>query len=109
MGCAARGGPRGQRKTLRDAKLEPEKRVWERKKPLTRPATAGESALAGHPLPKGEGYIPDLGIPGVQPKMWVTISYQGEELRAAFRDGETCRALMGTPRRYEKVCLAVAS
>jgi hypothetical protein len=27
-----------------------------RKKPLTRPATAGESAVAGHPLPKGEGH-----------------------------------------------------
>ena len=27
-----------------------------RKQPLTRPATAGESAVAGHPLPKGEGY-----------------------------------------------------
>ena len=25
------------------------------KRPLTRPATAGESAVAGHPLPKGEG------------------------------------------------------
>ena len=26
-----------------------------RKKPLTRPATAGEGAVAGHPLPSGEG------------------------------------------------------
>ena len=26
-----------------------------RKKPLTRPATAGENAVAGHPLPKGDG------------------------------------------------------
>jgi hypothetical protein len=43
--------------------------VWERKKPLTRPATAGESAIAGHTLPKGEGYISDLGTPGVQPKI----------------------------------------
>jgi hypothetical protein len=33
-----------------------DKMVWEGKKPLTRPATAGESAVAGHPLPKGEGY-----------------------------------------------------
>jgi hypothetical protein len=24
-------------------------------RPLTRPATAGESAVAGHPLPRGEG------------------------------------------------------
>ena len=50
-----------------------------RKKPLTRPATAGESAIAGHPLPKGEGYNSDLGTPGVQPKTWVMISPQGGE------------------------------
>jgi len=52
--------------------------VCERKKPLTRPATAGESAVAGHPLPKGEGYISDLGTLGVQPKMWDTLSPGGE-------------------------------
>jgi hypothetical protein len=46
----------------------------ERKKPLTRPATAGESAVAGHPLPKGEGNISDLGTGGVQPKMWDMLS-----------------------------------
>jgi hypothetical protein len=28
-----------------------------RKKPLTRPAMAGENAIAGHPLPKGEGCL----------------------------------------------------
>ena len=32
----------------------------ERKQPLTRPATAGESTVAGHPLPKGEGYLREL-------------------------------------------------
>jgi hypothetical protein len=53
--------------------------VCERKKPLTRPATAGESAVAGHPLPKGEGYISDLGTRGVQPKMWDTLSPLGGE------------------------------
>jgi len=52
--------------------------VCEGKEPLTRPATAGESAVAGHPLPQGEGYISDLGTPGVQPKIWVTISPKGE-------------------------------
>ena len=52
--------------------------VCEGKKPLTRPATAGESAVAGHPLPKGEGYITDLGTGGVQPKMWDTLSPSGE-------------------------------
>ena len=56
--------------------------VCERKKPLTRPATAGESAVAGHPLPKGEGYISDLGTPGVQRKMWDMLSPMGE--------GNTC-------------------
>ena len=29
--------------------------------PLTRPATAGESAVAGHPLPRGEGSASDFG------------------------------------------------
>jgi hypothetical protein len=28
-----------------------------RNRPLTRPATAGEGAVAGHPLPKGEGCL----------------------------------------------------
>ena len=70
LGCAARGGPHGQRETIADAKLWLEKMVGEGKKPLTRPATAGESAVAGHPLPTGEGYISDLGTRGVQPKMW---------------------------------------
>jgi hypothetical protein len=51
----------------------------ERKKPLTRPATAGESAVAGHPLPTGEGYISDLGTRGVQPKMRDTPSPHGGE------------------------------
>ena len=78
FGCAARGGPQGQGKTIADAKLRPDKMVWERKKPLTRPATAGESAIAGHPLPKREGYISDLGTPGVQPKIWGMISPRGE-------------------------------
>ena len=59
LGQAARGEPHGQRETLADAKPEPDKRVWEGKKPLTRPPTAGESAVAGHPLPKGEGCIID--------------------------------------------------
>ena len=40
-----------------------EEMISERKKPLTRPATAGESAVAVHPLPKGEGYICDLANP----------------------------------------------
>ena len=56
FGFAARGGPRGQRETIADAKLWPDNIVCERKKPLTRPATAGESAIVGHPLPTGEGY-----------------------------------------------------
>src|SRR5208283_3942767 len=43
FGCTARGGPQGQRETRGDAKLSPDKMVRERKKPLTRPATAGES------------------------------------------------------------------
>jgi hypothetical protein len=37
--------------------------VCEGREPLTRPATAGESAVAGHPLPKGEGCISDFGPP----------------------------------------------
>jgi hypothetical protein len=53
--------------------------VYERKKPLTRPATAGESAVAGHPLPKGEGYVSDLGTRGVQPKMRDTLSTGSRE------------------------------
>jgi hypothetical protein len=78
FGFAARGGPHGQGETIADAKLQPDKLVCERKKPLTRPATTGESAIAGHPLPKGEGYISDFGTPGVQPKIWVMISPWGE-------------------------------
>jgi hypothetical protein len=65
LGCAARGGPHGERETIADAKLELDKMVRQGKKPLTRPATAGESAVAGHPLRKGEGYISDLGTCGV--------------------------------------------
>jgi hypothetical protein len=34
------------------AELQEDKMVCERKEPLTRPAAAGESAVAGHPLPK---------------------------------------------------------
>ena len=49
-----------------------------RKRPLTRPATAGESAVAVHRLPKGEGYISNLGGPGVQPRYAVTLSPLGE-------------------------------
>jgi hypothetical protein len=80
LGCAARGGPHRQRETVADAKLWLDKMVCERKKPLTRPATAGESTAAGHPLPKGEGYISDLGSRRVQPKMWDTLSPLGEGL-----------------------------
>ena len=29
--------------------------AWRQNRPLTRPATAGENAVAGHPLPRGEG------------------------------------------------------
>jgi hypothetical protein len=53
--------------------------VCERKKPLTCPATAGESAVAGHP--KGEGYISDLDTRGVQRKMWYVFSLLGGEER----------------------------
>jgi hypothetical protein len=38
-------------------------------RPLTRPATAGESAVAGHPLPSGEGWFTNSPT-GVQPKVW---------------------------------------
>jgi len=38
---------------MADGKLELDKMVGEGNKPLTRPATAGESAVAEHPLPKG--------------------------------------------------------
>ena len=51
--------------------------AWEGKQPLTRPATAGESAVAGHPLPKGEGRVSDFDTLGVQPKMWGTLSPRG--------------------------------
>ena len=33
------------------------------KGPLTRPATAGESAVVVYPLPKGEGSLSDFGAP----------------------------------------------
>ena len=33
-----------------------------RKQPLTRPATADENAVAGHPLPKGEGRLSTKNI-----------------------------------------------
>jgi hypothetical protein len=46
FGGAAVGGRAGQNKFR-----------WRRKLPLTRPATAGESAVAGHPPPKGEGKV----------------------------------------------------
>jgi hypothetical protein len=59
--------------------------VWGRKKPLTRPATAGESAVAGHPLPKGEGYMFELGTPRVQPKMWDMLSPKGEGYDSGMR------------------------
>jgi hypothetical protein len=46
--------------------------------PLTRPATAGESAVAGHPLPTGEGYVSGLSTGGVQLKMWDMLGPEGE-------------------------------
>lgn len=36
-----------------------------------------EYAVAGHPLPKGEGYISDLGTAVVQRKMWDTLRSGG--------------------------------
>jgi hypothetical protein len=51
--------------------------LWEREKPLTRPTTAGESAVAGHPLPKGEDSLCDWGdgsLSRLAPMMRVTIS-----------------------------------
>ena len=47
------------------------------KRPLTRPAPAAGSAGAGHPLPGGEGYG-FRSTPGVQPKMWDTLSPKRE-------------------------------
>jgi hypothetical protein len=53
------GGLHRQEKTVIDAKLWQDSTACERKQPLTRPATAGEIAVAGHHLPKGEGWHPD--------------------------------------------------
>ena len=72
--------------------------VCERKEPLTRPATAGESAVAGHPLPKGEGrrtlqgegYVSDLGARGVQPKMWYSCSKEKPQILWKARVCTTC-------------------
>ncbi len=36
-----------------------------RKRPLTRPATADENAVAAHPLPKGEGFSIRVLLRGV--------------------------------------------
>jgi len=47
FGCGARGKPPGQRKTITDATPYLDKVVSKGKKPLTRPATAGESAVTG--------------------------------------------------------------
>ena len=54
LGCAALGVPQGQgeRRTGCEGLADGNRRAWEGKKPLTRPATAGESAVAGHPLPR---------------------------------------------------------
>ena len=64
--------------------LQPVREVprLEGKKPLSRPARAGENALAGHPLPKGEGFqfqarpLVRLATPG-------TFSPKGERTKPA--------------------------
>jgi hypothetical protein len=59
FGCAERGAGHAQGESIIgcDVLARQSVRAWERKEPLTRPARAGESAVAGHPLPKGEGYF----------------------------------------------------
>ncbi|SPE27063.1 hypothetical protein SBA2_320024 [Acidobacteriia bacterium SbA2] len=49
--------PQENTRTITDAYLYPDETDCARKQPLTRPAAADDNAVAGHPLPKGAGYV----------------------------------------------------
>jgi len=53
------------------------------KRPLTRPATAGENAVAGHPLPQGEGSLLTKNVRtpvhGLRPRLFTASRFAGQE------------------------------